>query len=78
MLKVLVFNSRFAARPDLLEMDSGGFDDLLHQAQQLTADMDTGDAMPRVERSLFQIRDAAVKMAYKAPYTGRDSSDVKA
>lgn len=59
-------------------MDSGGFDDLLHQAQQLTADMDTGDAMPRVERSLFQIRDAAVKMAYKAPCTGRESSDVKA
>lgn len=59
-------------------MDSGGFDDLLHQAQQLTADLDTGDAVPRIERNLFQIRDAAVKMAYKAPFTGQESSDIKA
>ena len=59
-------------------MDGEGFDDLLHQARQLTADMDTGEQLPRVERNLFQIRDAASKMAYKAPFSSLESTDVKA
>jgi len=61
------------------EMDSdGGFADLLQQAQQLNANMDTGEALPRVERNLIQIQDTASKMAYKVPYCGLESTDVKA
>jgi len=56
----------------------GGFGDLLQHAQQLNANMDTGEALPRIERNLIQIRDTASKMAYKAPYCGLESTDVKA
>jgi len=62
---------------DKMDTDSG-FADLLQQAQQLNANMDTGEALPRVERNLIQIRETASKMAYKAPYCGIESTDVKA
>jgi len=62
---------------DTMDTDSG-FADLLQQAQQLNANMDTGEALPRVERNLIQIRETASKMAYKAPYCGLESTDVKA
>jgi len=62
---------------DKMDADSG-FADLLQQAQQLNANMDTGEALPRVERNLIQIRETASKMAYKAPYCGVESTDVKA
>jgi len=65
--------------PAANEMDTdSGFADLLQQAQQLNANMDTGEALPRVERNLVQIRETASKMAYKAPYSGLESTDVKA
>ena len=70
---------------------SEGFGALLHQAQRLTASMDppTGaggvDVLPRVERNLTQIGEAAAKLAYRGPYStagggsgGIDSTDVKA
>jgi nuclear pore complex protein Nup93 len=56
----------------------GGFSDLLQQAQQLKANMDTGEALPRVERNLVQIRETAAKLAYRTPYSALESSDVKA
>jgi len=56
----------------------GGFSDLLQQAQQLKANMDTGEALPRVERNLVQIRETAAKLAYRTPYCGVEGSDVKA
>jgi len=62
-------------------MDSDGFGDLLHQAQQLvTSTSCETDSRPRVERNLTQIRDAAAKLAYRSPYglDGSESSDVKA
>jgi len=61
-------------------MDSDGFSDLLHQAQQLTSNMDTltgGESLPRVERNLFQLRDAAAKLASHSTGT-TESTDVKA
>ena len=57
---------------------ASGFDDLLHQARQLTADMEVGSELPRVERTLIQIKDAANKMAYKSPSIVGDGADVKA
>ena len=61
-----------------MDVDGDGFGDLVQQAQQLTADMDSGLELPRVERNLFQIRDAAQRMASKAPVVGQESTDVKA
>jgi len=61
----------------VMETD-GGFADLLQQAQQLTANTDAASALPRVERNLAQIRESAAKLAYKTPYCGLESSDVKA
>ena len=59
-------------------MDTGGFGDLLQQAQQLTADMDSGIDLPRVDRNLRQISEMAEKMASKAPTPGQESTNVKA
>ena len=58
--------------------DSGGFGDLVQQAQQLTAEIDSGVELPRVERNLFQIMEEAQRMASRQPHIGQDSSDVKA
>ena len=57
---------------------SGGFGDLVQQAQQLTADMDSGLELPRVERNLLQLRDSALRLASRAPMAAQDSADVKA
>jgi len=75
--EVTVFHVLVEPAADKMDTDSG-FADLLQQAQQLNANMDTGEALPRVERNLVQIRETASKMAYKAPYCGLESTDVKA
>ena len=36
-------------------MDVDGFEDLVQQAEQLTAEMDAGGELPRVERNLQQV-----------------------
>ncbi len=59
-------------------MEVDGFGDLVHQAQQLTADMDSGMELPRVERNLHQIKDAAQRMAARVPLGSQDSADVRA
>ena len=56
----------------------GGFGDLLQQAQQLTADMDTGMELPRVERNLQQLKEAAQRMASRVPLVAQETTDVKA
>ena len=59
-------------------MDMDGFGDLVQQAQQLTADMDSGMELPKVERNLRQISEMAARMASKAPTVGQDVANVKA
>lgn len=58
----------------------GGFGDLVQQAQQLTAQIDSGVELPRVERNLFQILDEAQRMAGRAPAvsTHDHTTDIKA
>ena len=56
-------------------MTSSEFEELRHQACELTADLDMNNELPRIERSLYQLRDTALKMASKAPI---DGSDLKA
>ncbi|KAI0235619.1 Nuclear pore complex protein Nup93 [Lamellibrachia satsuma] len=61
----------------MMDVD-GGFGDLLQQAQQLTADMDTGMELPRVERNLQQLKEAAQRMASRVPLVAQETTDVKA
>jgi len=75
--EVTVFCILVESAAEKMDTDSD-FSDLLQQAQQLNANMDTGEALPRVERNLVQIRETASKMVYKAPYCGTESTDVKA
>ena len=56
----------------------GTFADLLHQAEQLTSDIDTGSDLPRIERNLPQLADAAQRLLSKTYSNIGDSSDVKA
>ena len=37
----------------------GGFGDLLRDAEQLTADVDTGNELPRVDQTLHQIMETS-------------------
>uniref|UniRef100_T1ISV4 Uncharacterized protein n=1 Tax=Strigamia maritima TaxID=126957 RepID=T1ISV4_STRMM len=60
-------------------MDPGDFGELLHQAEQLTADIDSNGELPRVERNLRQILEVGQQMWTRtAQTTSRDSTDVKA
>lgn len=59
-------------------MEVDNFGDLLQQAQQLTADMDSGIELPRVDRNLRQISEMAGRMASKAPLVGQESTNIKA
>ena len=62
----------------MMDLGMDGFGDLVQQAEQLTAEVDTGAELPRVERNLHQIMEAAQRMAQRAPPLGQDSTDVKA
>lgn len=52
--------------------------DLQQQALQLTADMDTGTDLPRVERNLTQILEAGQRLLAKVGPISQDATDVKA
>lgn len=54
------------------------FSDLQQQALQLTADMDTGTDLPRVERNLTQIFEAGQRLLAKVGPISQDATDVKA
>ncbi|KAL8622106.1 hypothetical protein ACOMHN_056591 [Nucella lapillus] len=59
-------------------MEAEGFRDLLQQAEQLTADMDSGTDLPHVERNLAQILEAGQRLVTRRAPASQDTSDVKA
>lgn len=63
-------------------MDGGSsFADLLQRAEQLTSDMDMGGVggeLPRIERNLPQLADAAQRLLSRTQTGASDESDVKA
>ena len=61
-----------------MEVESEGFSELLPQAEQLTADMDSGGELPRVERNLHQIMDQSQRLWSKMAQSSHESTDVKA
>ena len=61
-----------------MDLGMDGFGDLVQQAEQLTAEVDSGGELPRVERNLHQIMEAAQRMSQRAPPIAQDSTDVKA
>ena len=54
------------------------FGDLLHKAEQLTADMDTGGDLPRIERNLPQLAEAGQRLWSKTALSLSEGADVKA
>jgi nuclear pore complex protein Nup93 len=60
-----------------MDVDPEGFSDLLQQAEQLTAEMDTGTDLPRVERNLQQVLEAGQRL-WSRTHAIQDSTDVKA
>ncbi len=59
-------------------MTSTTFGDLLQRAEQLTADMDSGSDLPRVERNLQQLAEAGQRLWSKTAALQGDGSDVQA
>ncbi|XP_077993570.1 nuclear pore complex protein Nup93-like [Glandiceps talaboti] len=58
---------------------NGGFGELLQQAEQLTADMDSGTDLPRVDRNIHQIMEAGQRLWTKTAQAAvQDTADVKA
>ena len=54
---------------------SSSFGDLLQQAEQLTADMDSGWELPRVVRNLHQLAEAGQRLWSQT--TGVSGADVQ-
>ena len=54
------------------------FSDLQQDAMQLTADIDSGTDLPRVDRNLSQILEAGQRLLAKIGPVSQDSTDVKA
>ncbi|XP_005108355.1 nuclear pore complex protein Nup93 [Aplysia californica] len=61
-----------------MNTDTEGFGDLLQQAEQLTADMDSGTDLPHVERNLQQILEAGQRLLSRATPATQDNTDVQA
>lgn len=59
-------------------MSNISFSDLLHRAEQLTADVDTGTELPRIERNLPQLAEASQRLLSKTWTNVGEGSDVKA
>ena len=57
---------------------SSSFGDLLQQAEQLTADMDSGWELPRVERNLHQLAEAGQRLWTQTTGAAGDNAEVKA
>lgn len=53
------------------------FDDILQQAERLTADLDSGNELPRVQRNIQQIVDAGQRLC-SGTATAHDNAQVKA
>ncbi|EDO41551.1 predicted protein [Nematostella vectensis] len=54
------------------------FSDLLQQAEQLTADMDSGWELPRIDRNLHQLAEAGQRLLSRSSTTAGERADVKA
>ena len=54
------------------------FSDLLQQAEQLTAEMESGTDLPRVSRNITQIQEAGQRLLSKVAPISQESTDVKA
>ena len=54
------------------------FADLLQQAEELTADIETGEELPRVRRNLQQISEAGQRLLDKTSGVLDETTDVKA
>lgn len=61
-----------------MDMEADNFNDLQQQAEQLTAEMESGTDLPRVTRNLAQILEAGERLLSKVAPISQDSSDVKA
>lgn len=57
---------------------SSSFGDLLQQAEQLTADMDSGWELPRMERNLHQLAEAGQRLWTQTTGAAGDNAEVKA
>lgn len=57
---------------------SQNFTALLQQAEQLTADIEDGDALPRVRRNLQQVAEAGQRLLDRTSGVRREDVDVKA
>ncbi len=56
----------------------GNFADLLQQAKQLTADIETGEELPPVKRNLQQIAEVSKRLLDKTSGVLDETTDVKA
>ena len=61
-----------------MDVDPSDFSDLQQQALQLTAEMESGTDLPRVERNLTQILEAGQRLLAKVAPISQDATDVKA
>ncbi|XP_069113478.1 nuclear pore complex protein Nup93-like [Argopecten irradians] len=61
-----------------MDEDGNDFGDLQQQAEQLTAEMESGTDLPRVSRNLTQILEAGQRLLSKVAPISQDSTDVKA
>ena len=59
-------------------MSDINFSDLLHRAEQLTADVDTGTELPRIQRNLPQLAEASQRLLSRTFGGVGETSDVKA
>ena len=59
-------------------MDNISFGDLLQRVEQLTADVDTGSELPRIERNIPQLAEASQRLLSKTKTNLDEQSDVKA
>lgn len=63
----------------MMEEDNTGFDDLLQQAEQLTADIDGDTDLPRVQRNLKQILEEGQQLwSRTSQISSKDTADVRA
>ncbi|EDO27569.1 predicted protein, partial [Nematostella vectensis] len=59
-------------------LNMSNFSDLLQQAEQLTADMDSGWELPRIDRNLHQLAEAGQRLLSRSSTTAGERADVKA
>ena len=61
-----------------MSADNDGWQELLQQSDQLTADIEAGGELPRVHRNLHQIHEAGQRLLDKTSGVLDGNADVKA